>query len=146
MEAYNLLDRNVVIKNVESIRSLLLVSDKEKAEQKKLQDEYDKCEKKLYKLIEENSTHTQNQDEYNKKYGDLADKSTKIQEKLDKITATLKDKCDRVKVLETYINDLKASKNKLNDFDECLFYALVDRVKVNKDNITIIWKDGAERI
>lgn len=48
------------------------------------------------------------------------------------------------KVLETYINDLKASKNKLNGFDEGLFYALVDRVKVNKDNITIIWKDGSE--
>lgn len=47
-----------------------------------------------------------------------------------------------VKVLETYINDLKASNNKLNDFDEGLFYALVDRVKVNKDSITIIWKDG----
>ena len=39
-------------------------SDKEKAEQKKLQDEYDKSEKKLYKLIEENSTLAQNQDEY----------------------------------------------------------------------------------
>ena len=100
--------------------------------------------KKLYKLIEENSTHAQNQDEYNKKYRDLADKSTKIQEKLDKITATLKDKGDGAKVLETYINDLKASKNKLVDFDEGLFYALVDRVKVNKDNITIIWKDGTE--
>ena len=119
-------------------------SDKEKVEQKRLQDEYDKCEKKLYKLIEENSTHAQNQDEYNKKYRDLADKSTKIQEKLDKITATLKDKGDRVKVLETYINDLKASKNKLNDFDEGLFYALVDRVKVNKNDIKIIWKDGTE--
>ena len=41
-----------------------------------------------------------------------------------------------VKVLETYINDLKASKNKLDSFDEGLFYALVDRVKVNKDRIT----------
>ena len=100
--------------------------------------------KKLYKLIEENSTHAQNQDEYNKKYRDLADKSTKIQEKLDKITAILKDKGDRVKVLETYIIDLKASKNKLNDFDEGLFYALVDRVKVNKNDIKIIWKDGTE--
>ena len=100
--------------------------------------------KKLYKLIEENSTHAQNQDEYNKKYRDLADKSTKIQEKLDKITAVLKDKGDRVKVLETYINDLKASKNKLNGFDEGLFYALVDRVKVNKDGIVIVWKDGTE--
>lgn len=40
--------------------------------------------------------------------------------------------------------DLKASKNKLVDFDDGLFYALVDRVKVNKDNIKIIWKDGAE--
>lgn len=34
--------------------------------------------------------------------------------------------------------------NKLTDFDEGLFYTLVDRVKVNKDGITIIWKDGAE--
>ena len=72
----------------------------------------------------------------------MADKSTKIQEKLDKITATLKDKGDRVKVLETYIIDLKASKNKLNSFDEGLFYALVGRVKVNKDSTVIVWKDG----
>ena len=51
---------------------------------------------------------------------------------------------DRVKVLETYINDLKASKNKLDEFDEGLFYALVDKVKVNKNEIKIIWKDGTE--
>ena len=144
VEAYNSLDRKGVIRNVESIKQMLMSSDKEKAEQKKLQDEYDKCEKKLYKLIEENSTHAQNQDEYNKKYRDLADKPTKIQEKLDKITATLKDKGDRAKVLEAYINDLKASKNKFDSFDEGLFYALVDRVIVNKDRITIIWKDGTE--
>ena len=49
-----------------------------------------------------------------------------------------------VKALETYISDLKASKNKLNSFDEGLFYALVDRVKVNKDVIVIVWKDGTE--
>ena len=81
---------------------------------------------------------------YIKKYRDLADKSTKILEKLDKIIVTLKEKGDRAKVLETYINDLKASKNKLNSFDEGLFYALVDRGKVDKDRITIIWKDGTE--
>ena len=47
-------------------------------------------------------------------------------------------------MLETYINDLKVSKNKLTDFDGGLFYALVDRVKVNKDGIVIVWKDGTE--
>ena len=47
-------------------------------------------------------------------------------------------------MLENYINDLKASKNKLKDFDEGLFYSLVDRVKGNKDGILIIWKDGTE--
>ena len=47
-------------------------------------------------------------------------------------------------MLETYINDLKVSKNKLDSFDEGLFYALVDRVEVKKDRITIIWKDGTE--
>ncbi len=56
----------------------------------------------------------------------------------------LKDKGDRAKVLDICINDLKASKNKLNDFDEGLFYALVDKVKVNKNKTTIIWKDGTE--
>ena len=90
VEAYNSLDRTGVIKNVESIKQVLISSEKEKAEQKKLQDEYDKCEKKLYKLIEENSTHAQNQDEYNKKYRDLADKFTKIQEKFDKITLRIR--------------------------------------------------------
>ena len=47
-------------------------------------------------------------------------------------------------MLETYINDLKACKNKLTGFDEGLFYALVDRVKVNKNDIKIIWKEGAK--
>lgn len=47
-------------------------------------------------------------------------------------------------VLEIYINDLIVSKNKLTDFDDGLFYALVDKVKVNKDNIIIIWKNGTE--
>ena len=53
VEVYNSLDRTGVIRNVESIKKVLMSSDKEKAEQKKLQDKYDKCEKKLYKLIEE---------------------------------------------------------------------------------------------
>ena len=48
------------------------------------------------------------------------------------------------KALETYINDLKASKKYITEFDEGLFYALVDRVKVNKNDITIVWKDGTE--
>ena len=47
-------------------------------------------------------------------------------------------------MLETYINDLKVSKKKLTGFDEGLFYALVDRVIVNKDGIMIVWKDGTE--
>ena len=67
-----------------------------------------------------------------------------LPEKLDKLTANLKDKYDKAKVLETYINYLKASKNNLNGFDEGLFYALVDRIKVNKDGIVIVWKDGTE--
>ena len=97
VEAYNSLDRSGVIRNVESIKQLLMSSDKEKAEQKKLQDEYDKCEKKLYKLIDDNSTHAQNQDEYNRKYRELTDKSSKIQEKIDKLEEKIKDKEDRVK-------------------------------------------------
>jgi hypothetical protein len=47
----------------------------------------------------------------------------------------MQEKCDMAKVLETYINDLKASKNNLSDFDEVFFYALVlveTHLKVNR--------------
>ena len=47
-------------------------------------------------------------------------------------------------MFEICINDLKSSKNKLTDFDEGLFYALVDKVIVNKDKIVVKWKDGTE--
>ena len=60
------------------------------------------------------------------------------------VACELRQRKGRAKVLETYINDVKASKNKLTDFDEVLFYALVDRVKVDKNDIKIIWKDGTE--
>ena len=43
-----------------------------------------------------------------------------------------------------YSNDLKASKMKLTEFDEGLFYALVDKIVVKKDKITVVWKDGTE--
>ncbi len=47
-------------------------------------------------------------------------------------------------MLETYLNDLKASRMNLTEFDEGLFYALVDKIVVKKDKITVVWKDGTE--
>lgn len=47
-------------------------------------------------------------------------------------------------MLETYITDLKTSKNKLIYFDGGLFCALVDKVIVNKDKIIVKWRDGTE--
>lgn len=60
------------------------------------------------------------------------------------IIIKLKPKDDRVKVIDTYINDLKSSKNKIVDFGEGLFYALVDNVIVNKDKIVVKWKNVTE--
>ena len=48
-----------------------------------------------------NIAHVQNQDEYNKKYRDLADKSTKIQEKLDKIDEIFKRNVPTLNISET---------------------------------------------
>lgn len=75
----------------------------------------------------------------------MADKFTKKkQKKLYKITVTLKVKDDRVKMLATYITDLKVGKNELIDFDDGLVYVLVDKVIVNKDKIIVKWRDGTE--
>lgn len=74
----------------------------------------------------------------------MVDKFTKKQKKLYKITVTLKVKDDRVKMLATYITDLKVGKNKLIDFDDGLVYVLVDKVIVNKDKIIVKWRDGTE--
>ena len=33
---------------------------------------------------------------------------------------------------------------KITEFDEGLFYALVDKIVVKKDKIIVVWKDGTE--
>ena len=42
------------------------------------------------------------------------------------------------------IKSLILFKNLQIDFDEGLFYTLVDKVIVNKDKIIVKWKDGTE--
>ena len=84
-------------------------------------------------LIYENSRKVMNQDEYNKKYDSYTEKYEKIKSELSKLEdkkRDLKVRRDRIKL---FIENLKSNDKLMNEFDEKLWYAMVNKVLVRED-------------
>lgn len=84
-------------------------------------------------LIYENSRKVMNQDEYNKKYDSYTEKYEKIKSELSKLEdkkQNLKVRTDKIKI---FIEDLKSNDKLIDEFDERLWYTLVQKVIVNTD-------------
>ena len=84
-----------------------------------------------------------NQEEYNARYGVLREQYKKIKDKLSKLEVLkfeLRAKSHKVK---EFIGNLEKSSELLTDFDEQLWYALVEKATVNSDgNIKFEFKKG----
>ena len=84
-------------------------------------------------LIYENSRKVMNQDEYNKKYHFYTEKYEKIKSALSKLEdkkQNLKVRRDKIKI---FIEDLKSNDKLIDEFDEKLWYVMVDKVVVRKE-------------
>ena len=109
----------------------------------KLKGEKEALYNSLKELIETNSRSDLNQEEYNARYGVLREQYEKIKDKLSKLEALkfeLRAKSHKVK---EFIGNLEKSSELLTDFDEQLWYALVEKATVNSDgNIKFEFKKG----
>ena len=135
VKAFNNLvsNKEEVIKDCEN--TVLSLVDTEDIDSKisKLQEESEIIVELMKSLIYENSRKVMNQDEYNKKYDSYTEKYEKIKSELSKLEdkkRDLKVRRDRIKL---FIENLKSNDKLMNEFDEKLWYAMVNKVLVRED-------------
>ena len=99
----------------------------------KLQKESEIIVELMKNLIYENSRKMMNQDEYNEKYNSYTEKYEKIKSELSKLEDKKQDLKIRRDKIKIFIEDLKSNDKLIDEFDERLWYTLVQKVIVNTD-------------
>ena len=109
----------------------------------KLQSERMVLYNSMEKLIEKNSNFKMNQSEYNRRYEKFENQYDKINKELSEIENIKLTYKVRKQKAQDFMNKLRVNEKLITEFDEELWYALVERVVVSKDgNIKFEFKDG----
>ena len=95
--------------------------------------------------IAENSRTALDQNEYERRYADLAERYNTIKADYDKISKQIESKKAQRELFKGFIRALEKQGALLEEFDEGLWSSLVQEVVVNaKDDIRFIFKNGFE--
>ena len=135
VKAFNNLisNKDEVIKDCENTVLALVNTENIDGKISKLQEESEIIVKLMKSLIYENSRKVMNQDEYNKKYDSYTEKYEKIKSELSKLEDKKQDlKVRRDKVM-MFIANLKSLNGVISEFDEKLWYAMVNKIVVHED-------------
>ena len=82
---------------------------------------------------------------YQARYNALADQFEKAKERLEAVSMEITEKQARREMAEQCLAELAKQKGVVTEFDETLWYALVDYVTVHgKEDVRFTFKDGTE--
>ena len=135
VKAFNNLisNKDEIIKDCENTVLTLINTEDIDSKISKLQEESEIIVELMKNLIYENSRKVMNQDEYNKKYDSYTEKYEKIKSELSKLEDKKQDlKVRRDKVM-MFIANLKSLNGVISEFDEKLWYAMVNKIVVHED-------------
>ena len=109
----------------------------------KLQSERDVLYNSIKELIEQNSHSKMDHIKYNEKYENLKNQYDKINEKFSKIENLKLEIITKRRKSKEFIENLKQGSELLTNFDEKLWYALIEKATVNANGrIEIEFKNG----
>jgi DNA invertase Pin-like site-specific DNA recombinase len=138
-----LADKASVIADVEGALSFVMDTSELKAEAADKQAEMEVVYGLMGRLIEENAATAQDQDDYKHRYGALTERFDKAKTRLAEVETALFERKARADKTKAFISDLRAQEGFITEFDERLWFALVERLTVSsKDDIRVTFKDG----
>lgn len=136
-------DKETIIKECEDLILKFTDTDLIEEKEEKIQIEQKILYNSLKELISQNSHLEMNQNEYDTKYEELRAKYEKTSEKLSEIEKLKFEIRTKKYKAEEFIKNLKSSSKLIKEFDERLWYALIERVIVNADgSIKFEFKNG----
>lgn len=110
-----------------------------------LQNECDVVMELMRKMVQENARLPQDQTEYQRRYDTLVTRFDGAKARLDEASRSVQQRNAKRMELEKFVRLLKKQDGLLTEFDEELWYAVIDRLVVKSAiEVTFIFKDGSE--
>ena len=111
---------------------------------KELETETEILSQMVSRLVMENASTLQDQDEYQSKYRQLSAKYESLVEGIEELEVQKLAKSKRNKDLQDFITGLKQQEGLLTDFDELLWETMIESITITKDSDgEITFKNGA---
>ena len=99
----------------------------------------------IQQCIDENAHVALDQIEYQARYDGLADRFDQTKARLDEVGNAITEKQAKKEQIERFLVELERQDGVATEFDENLWYSLVDFVTVfNKEDVRFTFKDGTE--
>jgi hypothetical protein len=140
-----LADKDEVVANFTEVRETLFSTTALKAEAKGLQGELAVVTELIQRCIEENARVALDQKEYQERYEGLVRRFDTAKARYDEVHGLISGKKSRGKAMEAFIAELAGQDGLVADFDERLWYSLVDFATVYGENdVRFTFKNGVE--
>jgi len=140
-------ERDTIIAGFETIRDTAFCTADLDEQAQRLQDEMNVTAELVHQCITENARVAQDQAQYEVRYNELVRRFDTAKAQLDEVQAAILEKQAQREMMRNFIAELARLPDMLEDFDETLWYALVDHMTVySKDDIRFTFKDGTEII
>lgn len=135
----------VIIAKYEEMRDLIFDTTCFDTELEERQSEMSVTAKLIQQCVNENAHTAMNQENYKKKYTALVNRFEAAKKRLEEIQATIHDREARRLQCDSFIKELKKHGDLITEFDEKMWYTLMDRIVVySETDIRFIFKDGTE--
>ena len=147
VKAVNILltEKDEIIENFNAIKDTLFDVRPLETERSQLQEELNVVAGLVQQCIKENARIALDQKEYQKRYDGLAKRLDNVQGRLDEVIQTITEKQAHREKIELFLEGLQKQKKLITEFDEDLWYSLIEYVKVfDKEDIRFTFKDGTE--
>lgn len=113
--------------------------------QLQLQKEIYTVEGLMQQYMNENKCTLSEQMEYQKRYNRLAEHLYSAKNRFDEVNYIIKKKQEQREKIEIFLNKLKEQEEIIADFDENLWYSLIEYITIfSKEEIYFTFKDGTE--
>lgn len=147
LKALNILstEKNEIIANFNAIKETAFTTVDLEIEKSRLQEELNVAAELIHQCINENAHVALDQSEYQARYDALAERFDKTKARLEVVSNAITEKQAKKESIEMFLTELKKQDDVVTEFDENLWYSLVDYVTVfNKEDVRFTFKDGTE--
>ncbi len=147
LKAVNILttEKDEIAANFHAIKGRLFDTAELETEQSRLQEELNVVAGMIQQCIDENAHVALDQTEYQARYDGLAERFDRMKARLDEVGNAITEKQAKREQIERFLAELERQDGVATEFDENLWYSLVDFVTVfNKEDIRFTFKNGTE--